>query len=52
LCTPLIEPGPFNPTNGTVYLDADGDGVWDASQDITAPFGRRGDKPVIGHWAQ
>ena len=45
------EMGLFDPSSGNFYLDADGDGVWNPSNDRTAAFGQSGDRPVSGRWA-
>ncbi len=36
--------------NGMWYMDMNQNGTWDASADISSPFGIAGDIPVIGDW--
>jgi hypothetical protein len=43
--------GMFRPGTGMWYLDANGNGVWNASSDLLrGPFGLATDKPVAGAW--
>jgi hypothetical protein len=43
--------GIFRPSNGTWYLDTDGDGHFDnCVVDKCIPWGGSGDKPVVGDW--
>jgi photosystem II stability/assembly factor-like uncharacterized protein len=43
--------GVFRPSNGTWYLDFNGNGQWDIDLfDITFKFGMEGDLPVTGDW--
>jgi hypothetical protein len=43
--------GFFRPSTQRWYLDANGNGVWNASSDLLrGPFGAATDKPVVGAW--
>jgi len=43
--------GIFRPSNGTWYLDTNGNGVWDGcGTDTCSGWGQTGDIPVVGRW--
>jgi hypothetical protein len=43
--------GVFRPTDGTFYLDYDGNGVWDGcGNDRCLQIGLNGDTPLVGDW--
>jgi hypothetical protein len=43
--------GVFRPSDGTFYLDADGNGQWDGCEsDRCLQIGMNGDTPLVGDW--